>query len=473
MKDKTRHITSIEELGKVPPQAIDMEEAVIGALLIESNSIHTVARLLKEETFYKDGHATIFKAILELYQSSQPIDLLTVTEQLKKNKELELVGGAYFITDLTTKINSGAHIEAHCKIIQEKWLKREAIAIASKVHQEAYEDSTDPFSLLDETMNSLIKTVEVVTKGKAQSYPDLLDQSMELIIERSQSDTKLPGIPTGFAALDKATGGLMEPDLIIIAARPGMGKTALAVQVAEYAANAGYPTGIFSLEMSALQLTQRTQSTKAEISLPNVIRGNLIDAEITRLQFITSKLKKAQLIIDDTAGINLIELKAKCHMMKHKHDIKLIVIDYLQLMDYMTTNRDEGIGKISKGIKAIAKELNIPIILLSQLSRAVELRAGPKRPQLSDLRESGSIEQDADAVWFLYRPEYYGKVQDDEGNDLRGKTELIIAKHRNGALETVNLRFLGKFVKFKDTIENAPEQKDTIPFQGEEKLPPF
>lgn len=461
---------AFEEFGKVPPQAIDIEEAVLGALMIESEAIHDIVKEVKAEHFYKDSHQLIYTAIIDIYRSSGQIDILTVTEQIKKMGKLEVVGGAYYITELTTKVNQSAHLESHAKIIVEKWLRRTLIRLSSIASSNAYSDSIDALTLMDTTISDLMAVMDGITRGKETSYPDLLDQSLALTMERMESDDELVGLPTGLSELDAITSGMQGPDLIIIAGRPGMGKTALAVQIANYVAKTN-PAAVVSMEMSSLQLTQRNQSNRAEILLKKIQTGKeLANYDVERLIFVTTELKKDQLYVDDTPNLLLLELRAKIFTLVHKHGVKLVVIDYLQLMKYEGNSRDEGIGLISKGIKAIAKELNIPIILLSQLSRAVEQRGGSKRPQLSDLRESGSIEQDADAVWFIYRPEYYGLTQDEQGNSLVGVAELIIAKHRNGALDTVSLNFIGKFMKFTDYRHDVPEASQELNFQGEAPL---
>lgn len=458
---KTRslvHQDLSESLGKVPPQAIDLEEAVLGALMLEKDALTNVIDILKPETFYKESHKEIYGSIVDLFNNSEPVDLLTVTNHLRKKGKLEVAGGAYYITELTSKVNSAAHIEYHARIIIEKAIKRELIRIASEVHKEAYEDTVDVFSLLDKTEQSLFEVSEInIRKNYADMRSIMHEAIMELETKKQQADG-LTGIPTGFTALDRVTSGWQKSDLVIFAARPGMGKTAFVVSAMRNAAvDFKKPVAIFSLEMSNIQLVNRLISAEAELESDKIKKGNLEDYEWEQLIHKTAKLSEAPIFIDDTPALTILELRAKARKLVAQHGVELIIIDYLQLMSGDTTksgggpgNREQEIASISRSLKNIAKELNIPIIALSQLSRAVEVRGGDKRPQLSDLRESGSIEQDADMVLFLYRPEYYGINADEEGNSTQGVGEVIIAKHRNGSLDTVRLKFIGKFTKFCD-----------------------
>jgi replicative DNA helicase len=447
-----------ERLGKIPPQATDLEEAVLGALMLEKDALTSVIDILKPETFYKDNHKEIYSAIVELFNNSEPVDLLTVTNQLRKKGKLDLVGGAYYITELTSKVNSAAHIESHSRIIIEKAIKRELIRIASEVHRDAFEDTVDVFSLLDKTEQSLFEVSEInIRKNYADMRSIMHEAILELENKKHQKDG-LTGIATGFTALDRLTSGWQKSDLVIIAARPGMGKTAFVVSAMRNAAvDFKKPVAIFSLEMSSIQLVNRLISAEAELESDKIKKGNLEEYEWEQLVHKTSKLSDAPIFIDDTPALTILELRAKSRKLVAQHGVELIIVDYLQLMSGDNAkngggsgNREQEIASISRSLKNIAKELNIPIIALSQLSRAVEIRGGEKRPQLSDLRESGSIEQDADMVIFLYRPEYYGITADEEGNNMQGVGEVIIAKHRNGSLDTVKLKFIGKFTKFTD-----------------------
>jgi replicative DNA helicase len=450
-------------IGKLPPQAIDLEEAVLGALMLEKEALTAVVDILKPESFYKESHKVIYKAILDLFSESQPIDLLTVTNQLRKNGSLEVAGGAFFITELTSKVSSAANIEYHARIITEQSMKREIIGIASEMQREAFEETSDVFELLDKMEQSLF---EISEKNIRKNYSDMRSVMKAAILEleskKGQKDG-LTGVPSGFTALDRVTSGWQKSDLVIIAARPAMGKTAFVLSVLRNAAvDHNRPVAIFSLEMSSVQLVNRLISSEAELDSEKIKKGNLADYEWEQLVHKTSKLSKAPLFVDDTPALSILELRAKCRKLKAQHDIQMIVIDYLQLMSGDSKsggnggNREQEIASISRALKKIAKELAVPVIALSQLSRAVETRGGDKRPQLSDLRESGAIEQDADMVMFLYRPEYYGITEDNDGASTAGVGEVIIAKHRNGSLENVKLRFIGKFTKFTDLEMNVP-----------------
>jgi replicative DNA helicase len=464
LASKTRPIYSQnpdERLGKLPPQATDLEEAVLGALMLEKDALTNVIDILKPETFYNDSHKDIYAAIVDLFNNSEPVDILTVTNRLRKEGKLDAVGGAFYITELTSKVNSAAHVEYHARIIIEKAIKRELIKIASKIHNEAYEDSVDVFQLLDQTEQAIFEVSEVnIRKNYADMRSIMYEAIKELEIKKDQADG-LTGIPTGFTALDRVTSGWQKSDLVIFAARPGMGKTAFIVSAMRNAAvDFGKSVAIFSLEMSSIQLVNRLISAEAELESEKIKRGNLQNHEWEQLVHKTAKLSEAPIFIDDTPALTILELRAKARKLVSQHQVGLIIVDYLQLMTGDTFkngsgNREQEIASISRSLKNIAKELNIPIVALSQLSRAVEVRGGDKRPQLSDLRESGSIEQDADMVLFLYRPEYYGIHADEEGNNIQGVGEVIIAKHRNGSLDTVKLKFIGKFTKFCDLDDRS------------------
>ncbi len=451
-----------ESLGKLPPQALDLEEAVLGALMLEKDALTNVIDILKPETFYKETHKEIYESIVDLFNNSEPVDLLTVTNHLRKKGKLEFVGGAYAITELTSKVNSAAHIEHHSRIIIEKAIKRELIRVASEIHHEAYEDTVDVFELLDKTEQSLFQVSEINIRKNYADMRSIMHEAMKELEAKKLQGDGLTGIPTGFTALDRMTSGWQKSDMVIIAARPGMGKTAFVVSAMRNAAvDFNKPVAIFSLEMSSIQLVNRLISAEAELESEKIKKGNLQDYEWEQLIHKTAKLADAPIFIDDTPALTILELRAKARKLVAQHGVELIIIDYLQLMSGDTSksggaggNREQEIASISRSLKNIAKELNIPIIALSQLSRAVETRGGDKKPQLSDLRESGSIEQDADMVMFLYRPEYYGIDADEEGNSVQGVGEVIIAKHRNGSLDTVRLKFIGKFTKFCDLDNN-------------------
>jgi len=463
---KTRSLYSQsldEKLGKMPPQAIDLEEAVLGALMLEKDALTNVIDILKPDTFYKDAHQDIYKAIVDLFNNSEPVDILTVTNYLRKSGKLEAIGGAYYITELTSKVNSAAHIEHHARIIIEKAIKRELIRIASDIHHEAYEDTVDVFQLLDKTEQSLFEVSEInIRKNYADMRTIMHEAMVELETKKNQADG-LTGIPSGFTALDRVTSGWQKSDLVIIAARPGMGKTAFVVSAMRNAAvDFKKPVAIFSLEMSNIQLVNRLISAEAELESDKIKKGNLEDYEWEQLEYKIKDLEKAPIYVDDTPAISIFEFRAKCRRLKQKYDIQAVVIDYLQLMtgSKETGSREQEVSNISRSLKSVAKELDIPVIALSQLNRSVEMRSGNKRPQLSDLRESGAIEQDADLVLFIHRPEYYGIDVDEDGNSLKGIAEIIVAKHRNGPTGDVHLKFIREYAKFVDLDDTLAMVED-------------
>ncbi len=443
-------------LGKLPPQAVDLEEAVLGALMIEKDALSAVVDILHPESFYKEAHQRIYQAILDLFKNSEPIDMLTVTTQLRKMGEIEVVGGAGYIADLTYKVNSAANIEYHARVVTEHALKRALISVSSEVLRDAYEDTTDVFSLLDRTEQSLFKISETNIKKNYADMGSIVQQALNELEAKKHLQDGLTGIPSGFSGLDRLTSGWQKSELIILAARPAMGKTAFVVSALRNAAvDFGHAVAIFSLEMSAVQLVNRLISAEAEIDAEKIKKGNLQPHEWTQLHHKIQRLTEAPIYIDDTPALSILELRAKCRRLKAQHDIQMVVIDYLQLMTGDTGgrgggNREQEIASISRALKNLAKELNVPVIALSQLSRSVETRGGDKKPQLSDLRESGSIEQDADMVCFLYRPEYYNITQDEAGNSTQGIGEVIIGKNRSGSLDTIQLRFISKYTKFCD-----------------------
>ena len=444
-----------EGLGKVPPQAQELEQAVLGALMLEKDALTDVVDVLRPDSFYNEKHNVIYKAILDLFTNYDPIDLLTVTNKLRQNGDLEMAGGAFYITQLTSKVNSASNIEYHARIVSEMSIKRELIKISGEIQQEAYEETSDVFDLLDKTQSSIF---EVSEKNVRKNYEDMQTIMLRAIKEleiRKDQDDGLTGVPSGMAALDKITNGWQPSDLVIIAARPAMGKTAFILSCVRNAAvDHGVPCAVFSLEMANVQLVNRLICAEAELESDKIRKGNLSDHEWVQLHTRIKKLTEAPIFIDDTPALSILDLRAKCRRLKTQHDIQMVVIDYLQLMTGGGSNkgggnREQEIAAISRALKGIAKELSVPVIALAQLSRAVESRPD-KKPQLSDLRESGSIEQDADQVMFLYRPEYYGLTEDEEGNPTQGVGFVLIGKNRHGSLEDVPLRFIGKYTKFCD-----------------------
>ena len=460
---KNRRKTSLDLstmiYGKVPPQAKDLEEAVLGAVMLEKGAFDTVIEILKPECFYVDSHQRVFKAMQSLANKSQPIDILTVVEELRFKEELDLVGGPYYVTKLTNSVVSSANIEAHARIVLQKFIQRELIRISGEIISDAYEDSTDVFDLLDTAESKIYEVTSSHLRNNYETIDSVLVKTIQRIEDLRHKNEDITGVPSGFKTLDRLTYGWQPTDLIILAARPSVGKTALALNLARNAAlhpTKPTPVAVFSLEMSAGQLVQRILSAESEIWLEKIARGKMEEHEMKQLYARgIQRLAQAPIFIDDTPALNIFELRAKCRRLKNASNIGLIIIDYLQLMsgtgENRNGNREQEISNISRNLKGLAKELQVPIIALSQLSREVEKRKdGNKMPQLSDLRESGAIEQDADMVCFMYRPEYYDVTQNEMGESNRGETHIRIAKHRNGSLDTVKLKALLHIQKFID-----------------------
>ncbi|MBC7449517.1 MAG: replicative DNA helicase [Hymenobacteraceae bacterium] len=453
-----RQQAMISPTGKLPPQALELETAVLGALMLEKDALTTVSDILKPGSFYKEAHKLIYTAIQDLFDDSEPIDMLTVMTRLRQKGELELVGGPAYLHGLTSKVTSAANIEFHARIVTENAIKRELISMASQILTAAYEDTTDVFDLLDQTEKILYEVSESNIRSNYEDMQSLLGKAIKELEAKKDQKDGLTGVPSGMAALDAVTSGWQRSDLVIIAARPAMGKTAFVLSALRNAAvDHGKPVAIFSLEMSNIQLVNRLISAEAELESEKIKKGNLAEHEWAQLNHKIARLSEAPIYIDDTPGLSIRELRTKCRRLKQRAKIQLIIIDYLQLMSGNASekggfggNREQEIASISRALKGIAKELDVPVIALSQLSRKVEERPGDKRPQLSDLRESGSIEQDADMVMFLYRPEYYKIETYEDGEPTKNVGEVIIAKHRNGSLDTVKLGFIGKFTKFCD-----------------------
>ncbi|WP_298794867.1 replicative DNA helicase [uncultured Allomuricauda sp.] len=458
------------ERGKIPPQAVDLEEVVLGAMMIDKKGVDEVIDILHPDVFYKDAHRFIYEAIFKLFESSEPVDLLTVSSQLKKESRLEAVGGDFYLIKLTQKVASSAHIEFHARIILQKYIQRSLIKISSEIIEDAYSESTDVFDLLDNAEAKLYEVTQGNLKRSAETAQDLVIQAKKKIEEISNKEG-MSGIPSGFDKLDKLTSGWQPSDLVIVAARPGMGKTALTLSMARnIAVNSEIPVAFFSLEMSSVQLITRLISSETGLSSEKLRTGRLEKHEWEQLNVKVKTLEKAPLFIDDTPSLSIFDLRAKARRLASQHGIKLIIIDYLQLMtaggSQKGGNREQEISTISRNLKALAKELNVPVIALSQLSRAVETRGGSKRPILSDLRESGAIEQDADIVSFIYRPEYYkiDEWDDEERTPTQGQAEFIVAKHRNGGLENIRLKFVGALGKF-DNLDDFDS-----PFEFQSKM---
>ncbi|MCX6208654.1 MAG: replicative DNA helicase [Bacteroidetes bacterium] len=430
--------------GKIPPQAKELEEAVLGAIMLEKSAFDTLTDTnLKPECFYVEAHQLIFTAMRDMQQRGIPIDILTVVEEMKRLGQLEIVGGPYYISKLTNMVVSTAHIDAHARIILQKFIQRELIKISGEIIGDAYEDSTDVFDLLDESETKMFNITNNYLKKNFEDISSVLAKTINRIDDLRNQKDDISGVPSGFVSLDKVTYGWQPTDLVILARNAALHPTK--------------PVGVgfFSLEMSASQLVLRILSAESGIHLEKISRGKLEDYEYQQLHSKGIKrLETAPLFIDDTAALNIFEFRAKARRLVNKHNVGLIIIDYLQLMTGNADkggNREQEISTISRNLKALAKELNIPIIALSQLSRAVETRKeSNKIPQLSDLRESGAIEQDADMVMFIYRPEYHDINTNEQGESIKGETHIRIAKHRNGSLENIKLRALLHIQKFEE-----------------------
>ena len=449
------------EMGKLQPQAIEMEEAVLGSVLLESEAFDTISTICKVEHFYKEQNGLIYKAILSIASRHEPIDILTVSQELKRTGDLELVGGSYYVSSLTNRIASTANIERHARIVAQMYYKREMILIGTRMIQQAYEDSTDCFDLIDNTTNEIASILNDIEVKQAQKLSDIKDKVLENCAEAINSD-KPSGVPIPHRVMQKHTNGWRNGHLIILAARPGMGKTAGALAYAYEAAKKGYPTAFFSLEMPATELAGRIMSTESYVSSQKINNNTVNKDELAKLIQETYSFDKIPLYIDDTPSMNIIRLRSKAHRLMREKNIKLLVVDYLQLMDGLQneSTREQVVSGISRGLKVLARELNIPIIALSQLSRQVENRPGAaKRPQLSDLRDSGSIEQDADMVIFYYRPEYYGIEVDENNQSTKNMLIKIIAKYRGGQCGDIDAKFYGESMRITDVHPEAEEIK--------------
>ena len=446
----------VEDLGgRIPPQSVELEEAVLGAIMVEKDAIVQVGEFLRPEAFYRDAHRTIYTAILELSKRQEPIDLYTVTEELRRMGRLDEVGGAAHLAVLTQRIGSAAHLEHHAKIVVQKSVQRDLIHAASNIQQRAFDELEDIEELINYSEQEIFKIAEGSMKSDAQPISSIIIEALRNIEEAGKREEGLSGIPSGFTDLDRLTSGWQKSDLIIVAARPSMGKTAFVLSMARnMAVDHKVPVAMFSLEMSSVQLVNRLLVSESELGSDKIRSGRLSPEEWKQLNDKIANLSNAKLFIDDTPALSIFEFRAKCRRLVDQHGIQMAIIDYLQLMtgpsDSRSGNREQEVSMISRSLKAVAKELNIPIIALSQLSRAVETRGGNKRPVLSDLRESGAIEQDADIVLFIHRPEYYGLVETEDNRPTANLAEVIVAKHRNGALDTVDMTFRKELARFSD-----------------------
>ncbi len=445
--------------GRVPPQAVDLEEAVLGALLIDKNALSKIVDILHDAAFYNEKHQHIFKSVVRLFGENQPVDILTVASDLRKEGLMKQAGGEVYLAQLSQKVSSAAHIEYHARIIIQKHIQRELIRISSEIIESAFDETTDVLELLDSSEQKLFEVAQGNLKRNYESSEALIRQALERI-EHISKQEGLSGVPSGFSDLDRITSGWQPSDLIILAARPGMGKTAFVLSMARnMAIEHDKKVAIFSLEMSSVQLITRIISSETGLNSEKLRKGDLTDYEWKNLTSGVVDLEKAKLFIDDTPALSVFDLRAKVRRLASTQGLDVIIIDYLQLMTVGGSkaqgNREQEISTISRSLKSIAKELNVPVIALSQLSRAVETRSTSKRPQLSDLRESGAIEQDADIVSFIYRPQYYQIEEWEDGSPCENEAEIIIAKHRNGSLDDVRLRFIGELAKFANKEQGS------------------
>ena len=437
------------ELEKIPPQNIEAEKALLGCMLIDEDARIKVFETVKKDFFYAPAHQQIFSSMVKLFERNERCDLITLTNQLKQDGKLEEVGGIEYLTEIAEFVPTAAHIDEYIKIVKDKYILRSLISNATQIISEASNEPDEVEELLDKAESLIFEISQHKIEKEAYSLKDLIKENIEIIEDIQNRKGLITGLPTGYVDLDRYIGGLHPSEFIIIASRPGMGKTALATNIALNLAAGGeqIPILFFSLEMSKEQLVQRILCCEAKINSKKLREGILSDKEIAKLLLAAGQLEKAPIFIDDTPSLTVFELRARARRLKAKEDIKLIIIDYLQLMKgtRRTENRQQEITEISASLKSLARELNVPVIAISQLSRATEQREN-KKPHLSDLRESGSIEQDADLVLFLYREDYYNK--DDP--DIQGISEIIIAKQRNGPTGSVNLTFIKEFTRFEN-----------------------
>ena len=465
----------VDEYGHLQPQAPELEEAVLGALMIEKDAYSLVSEILRPESFYEHRNQLIYAAITDLAIQQKPIDILTVTEQLRSRGDLDEVGGPFYITQLSGKVASSAHIEYHARIIAQKFLARELISFTSNIQTKAFDETQDVDDLMQEAEGKLFEISQQNMKKDYTQINPVIQEAYEMLQKAAARTDGLSGLSSGFHQLDKMTSGWQNSDLIIIAARPAMGKTAFVLSMAKnMAVNNKVPVALFSLEMSNVQLVNRLIVNVCEIPGEKIKSGQLAPYEWGQLDYKIKELYDAPLYVDDTPSLSVFELRTKARRLVREHDVKIIIIDYLQLMNASGMSfgsRQEEVSTISRSLKGLAKELNIPIIALSQLNRGVESREGidGKRPQLSDLRESGAIEQDADMVCFIHRPEYYKIYTDEKGNDLHGMAEIIIAKHRNGAVGDVLLRFRAEFARFQNPDDEMIVPMPGSPFENEQR----
>ena len=446
-------MAQLPDFGKVPPQAVDMEEAVLGALMLEKEAVISIVDILRPESFYKEAHQKIFTAIRDVSVRETPVDIFTVTEELRATGELENVGGPVYLTQLTPKVVSAAHVDYHARIVAQKFIQRELIRVSTEIQTRSFDDTYDITELLDFSEDAIFQIAEGNIKREVAPINDVIKKAIKEIEDASKREDALVGIPSGFTRLDRLTSGWQKAELTIVAARPSMGKTAFALTMARnIAIDHGKKVAIFSCEMSSVQLVNRLIISETDIAGDKIKNGRLSEDEWKQLDSRIKKLVQAPIFIDDTPAITVTELRAKCRRLMAQHKLDLVIIDYLQLMTGPANSgsREQEVSNISRSLKSIAKELNVPVIALSQLNRSAELRGGLKRPQLSDLRESGAIEQDADMVVFIHRQDKFGILTFEDGSSTKGIAEIILAKNRNGPVDDIRLRFREEKALFVD-----------------------
>jgi replicative DNA helicase len=457
MASRTRTPTDADEIrsGNIPPHSTDAEVAVLGAMLIDKDAVSKVVEVVDAECFYHDKHVLIFKAMMAMFERGVTIDLVSLSDQLQRDGTLERVGGMFALTEISVRTVSSANVEYHARIVLERFLKRQLIKVAGEIAQQCYDETTDALDEVDRAEQRIFEVAEKRLRRSYSGMKKLTKDAIERIFSMSAGEGDgITGVPTGFTQLDQLLSGLQPSDLVIVAARPSMGKTAFALSVAREASRRGKAVGIFSLEMSAQQLVLRLISADAAVGLQALRSGRLSNAEMHEIVTRVDSLMNAQIYIDDSAGLSPVEFRAKCRRMKMEHKIDLVMVDYLQLMHApKAESREREISVISHTLKAVAKELNIPVIALSQLNRTLEARAD-KRPMLSDLRESGSIEQDADVVMFIHRPEYYKITAFEDGRSTENIAEIIVGKQRNGPTGDIRLFYQKELAAFHDLTFN-------------------
>ena len=444
---------SSSQTERVPPQATEVEQAILGAMLMQKEAIGKAIEIIDKDCFYRDDHQKIFEALIHLYDENKPVDIITMSEELSSRKQLDQVGGRMYLIELTEKIATTANIEYHCNIVLEKSTLRKLIDTSTQIVTQCYDSAQDVDDLLDRAEQGIFSISEKRIKEGFIPLGDLLPHTFEAIEEYQKKGGMITGIPTSFTELDTLTGGLQKSDLVVVASRPSMGKTAFCLSMAEHIAiEDKIPVGIFSLEMAKSQLAQRMLCSRARFSTYKMRTGKISDHEYSNLAVAVGPLAEAKIFIDDTPNLGILQMRAKARRLKAQYDVGVIIVDYLQLMQgpRNTESRQQEISMISRSLKGLAKELEVPVVAVSQLSRKVEDRGGDKRPMLADLRESGAIEQDADVVIFVYRPEFYGIEKFRDGALTQGVAEIIISKHRNGPTGDLRLTFIKDYARFEN-----------------------